>query len=65
MEAILGSDNSNDRISEALADAEGPPEHLNLLKFYTPVKALNMYSRDDWIIKVRVVKKGELRNWRN
>ena len=65
MEAILGSDNSNDRISEALADAEGPPELLNLNKFYTPVKALNMYSRDDWIIKVRVVKKGELRNWRN
>ena len=24
-----------------------------------------MYSRDDWIIKVRVVKKGELRDWQN
>ena len=64
IEACL-SDNSSDRISEAIADAQGPPANFNLNHYYTPVKALNMYSRDDWIVKVRVVKKGELRNWQN
>ena len=64
IEACL-SDDSSDRISEAIADAQGPPDHFNLNHYYTPVKALNIYSRDDWIIKVRVVKKGELRNWQN
>ena len=29
-----------------------------------PVKALNQFS-SDWIIKVRVVKKGELRSYSN
>ena len=31
---------------------------------YMPVKALNQFSCD-WIIKIRVVKKGEVRSWCN
>ena len=29
-----------------------------------PIKALNQFS-NDWVIKARVVKKGEIRNWKN
>lgn len=29
-----------------------------------PIKALNQFSQD-WVIKARVVKKGDMRNWRN
>ena len=31
---------------------------------YMPIKALNQFS-NDWIIKARVVKKGDLRTWKN
>ena len=31
---------------------------------YMPVKALNQFS-SDWIIKIRVVKKSEVRSWAN
>ena len=33
-------------------------------EMYMPIKALNQFS-NDWVIKARVVKKGELRNWKN
>lgn len=29
-----------------------------------PIKALNQFSTD-WVIKARVVKKGEVRTWKN
>ena len=29
-----------------------------------PIKALNQFSQD-WVIKARVVKKGDMRTWRN
>ena len=31
---------------------------------YMPIKALNQFS-SDWVIKARVVKKGEMRTWKN
>ena len=31
---------------------------------YTPIKCLNLYTQD-WKIKARVVKKSDLRNWKN
>lgn len=31
---------------------------------YMPIKALNQFSTD-WVIKARVVKKGEVRTWKN
>lgn len=31
---------------------------------YMPIKALNQFSTD-WVIKARVVKKGDIRNWKN
>ena len=31
---------------------------------YMPIKALNQFSHD-WVIKARVVKKGDIRSWKN
>lgn len=31
---------------------------------YMPIKALNQFSTD-WVIKARVVKKADIRNWKN
>lgn len=31
---------------------------------FMPIKALNQFSTD-WVIKARLVKKGDLRNWKN
>ena len=31
---------------------------------YMPIKALNQFSTD-WIIKARIVKKGQMRTWKN
>ena len=50
--------------------ANGPEEESKEVRkavdntSYMPIKAFSMYSTD-WLIKVRIVKKSAIRNWKN
>ena len=58
-ERVKSSMRRSYEVSNMLARASDIPSEA-----YMPIKALNQFS-NDWKIKARVVKKGELRNWKN
>ena len=56
---------STDKLVSANSHSYKAPSYPPVeLDNFMPIKALNQFSTD-WVIKARIVKKGDIRNWKN
>ena len=56
---VGGGRRSYQAATELASTESDPMSHA-----YMPIKALNQFSTD-WVIKARIVKKGNMRTWKN